>query len=185
MRYPILILLSGLLGAATACSDPNSLADPTVKNYVATSTLYALSGTPLTTPSAFSIPLPGTVLVQTTSAFDFAYEVTDAGQPVFLPLRVLGLSTKRAVNPGFIRTAKAFSSISEAPSNGYVTNDSIAVAVDDVFIGRSRLACSIGVPVYAKFHILGLDPVARSVTFEWLVDNNCGYRGLTPGLPKN
>ena len=185
MRFPILVLLSGLLSAAVACSNPNALADPTIPSAVDTSTIYALSGTPLITPSAFSISLPGTVLVQSTAAFDFAYQVTGSGQPVFLPLLVLGLSSNTAVNPGFIRTTQPFSSITEAPSNGYVTNDSIAVAVGDIFIGRSRLACTIGVPLYAKFHVIGIDPVARSVTFEWLADNNCGYRGLTPGLPKN
>ena len=39
--------------------------------------------------------------------------------------------------------------------------------------------------MYGKIEILAIDPVARSVTFRYLVNNNCGYLGLEPGLPRN
>ena len=32
--------------------------------------------------------------------------------------------------------------------------------------------------------VLGVDATARRLNFEILVDQNCGYRGLEPGLPK-
>jgi len=38
-------------------------------------------------------------------------------------------------------------------------------------------------PRYGKFQVLSLDPVARSVTFQTLVNQNCGYRSLRPGIP--
>ena len=40
---------------AVACSDANSLPDPTAQNFVDTLTLGALEGTPVTTPSGFGI----------------------------------------------------------------------------------------------------------------------------------
>jgi hypothetical protein len=49
---------------------------------------------------------------------------------------------------------------------------------------RSRVICTaLGVPQYAKLEILALDN--KSVTFQVLVDRNCGYKGLAPGLPDN
>ncbi len=35
-----------------------------------------------------------------------------------------------------------------------------------------------------KLEVLGFTPVARSVTFRILVNNNCGYRGLELGIPE-
>ncbi|MFL5518743.1 MAG: hypothetical protein ACJ8DJ_21505, partial [Gemmatimonadales bacterium] len=48
---PLLILLA----LATGCSDANSLADPTIANAVDTVTIGALVGTPISTPSAYSV----------------------------------------------------------------------------------------------------------------------------------
>jgi hypothetical protein len=31
--------------------------------------------------------------------------------------------------------------------------------------------------------VLGVDPATRSIRLETLVDQNCGYRNLEPGLP--
>jgi hypothetical protein len=58
-----------------------------------------------------------------------------------------------------------------------------------LFVIRSRssnvqCAFSGGLPRYGKFHVLGVDLVARTVTLEMLVDLNCGYRGLEPGIPE-
>jgi hypothetical protein len=38
-------------------------------------------------------------------------------------------------------------------------------------------------PRYGKFQVLAIDPAQRTVTLEFLIDRNCGYRGLEPGLP--
>jgi lysyl-tRNA synthetase class 2 len=54
----------------------------------------------------------------------------------------------------------------------------------EVFVARSRIVCSaLSVPLYGKLRILELDATARTVTFEILADQNCGYVGLEPGLP--
>jgi hypothetical protein len=50
---------------------------------------------------------------------------------------------------------------------------------------RSRVTCTIGVPKYAKLEIVGFDDVARTVSFRILIDDNCGFRGLEPGLPNS
>jgi hypothetical protein len=42
---------------------------------------------------------------------------------------------------------------------------------------------SIGLPKYAKLEVLSFDDVTRIVTFRIITDDNCGFRGLEPGLP--
>jgi hypothetical protein len=50
---------------------------------------------------------------------------------------------------------------------------------------RSNLpnGCFLGMPYYAKIEVIGFDPVARSGSLQILINNNCGFRGLEPGLP--
>jgi hypothetical protein len=51
---------------------------------------------------------------------------------------------------------------------------------------QSRVTtCSYGgsASYYAKLRVLSVDMVARRADFEILVNTNCGYRGLEPGLP--
>ena len=40
-------------------------------------------------------------------------------------------------------------------------------------------------PQYGKLEVLQIDTVAHTITFQHLVDQNCGYRGLEPGIPKH
>jgi hypothetical protein len=51
---------------------------------------------------------------------------------------------------------------------------------------RSRPSqCIYGAIVYyyAKVQVLHIDTVARRIDLRVLADQNCGYRGLEPGIP--
>lgn len=188
---PLFLSLSLALLSLAGCGNADSLPDATVPNVVDTVTLYALEGTPITTPSAYVVEGSRAVRVDTTAAFDFAYN-TDAPpaagrRQFFLPLEVLGISSGSTAAPGLQARTEAFDAITEARSNGYVTDDTVAFTVGNVFVVRGRIgACSaLGVPQYGKLQVLAVDTVARTVTFQVLTDNNCGYRGLQPGLPTN
>jgi hypothetical protein len=173
-----------LLALAAGCSDANSLADPTSPNVVDTVTIGALVGTPISTPSAYSIG-SSAVRVDQTPDFEFAYNVQGPdSQTVFLPRAALGLVSGSTADPGLQARPETFDEITEARSNGYVTDSAVAVSLGQRFMLRSRVICtSLGVPQYAKLEILALD--TKSVTFQVLVDRNCGYKGLEPGLPDN
>jgi hypothetical protein len=175
--------LSALLALLTACSDSNGLGTASFTNTERTDTLYALLGTPVQTPSAYSIQGSRRVRTDTTSNFDFAFNIQPDGSHVFLPRAVLGIDSTASVQPGFLPEAGTFESIIEAPSNGYITNQVIPIAVGDRYVVRSRLICNIGVPTYAKLEVLALDDVSRIVVFRILSDDNCGFKGLQPGLP--
>jgi len=55
--------------------------------------------------------------------------------------------------------------------------------VGDRFVVRSRIVCNIGVPKYGKLEVTNFDPVGKTVTFRVLINENCGFKGLEPGLP--
>jgi hypothetical protein len=183
IRHLILMLP---LAAAAACSDANSLADPTESNVVDTVTIGSLEGTSISTPSGFNIST-GAVRTDQSVEFEFAYNIRQLAdgtpQRVFLPRAALGLSSTTA-NPGLQQRSETFDQITTAQSNGYVTDSAVAVAVGDRFVVRSRVVCSsLGVPFYAKLEVLSFQD--STVTFRWLADLNCGYKDLLPGLPKN
>ncbi len=168
------------LALAAGCSDSNGLADPTINNFVDTLTLGALEGTPIQTPSAYAIDA-GAVRTDQTTNFEFAYNVEASGRRVFLPRKVLGFPSTSGANPGLQASAATFDDITVAPSNGYTVDSAVPIEIGQRWLVRSRVFCTIGVPQYAKLEILSFED--SSVTFKVLADNNCGYKGLAPGLP--
>ncbi len=181
IRLPPLLLSLALVAG---CSNANSLPDPTIENAVETVTISSLVGTPISAPSGFNISI-GAVRTDSTVEFEFAYNVQGPdSQRVFLPRAFLGLVSGSTANPGLQARSETFDQITEAQSNGYVTDSAVPVSMGQRFMLRSRVVCTtLGVPLYAKLEILALDN--KSVTFKVLVDRNCGYKGLKPGLPGN
>lgn len=175
------LLVAAVLGLA-ACAD-DQLPDAVFDNNEDVFTLGALNGTPVSIPSAFSIPDDIVVRTDQTSAFDFAY-VRDGTRSLLVPLDALGLGG-RTSNPGLQRATTGYDNITDPPSDGYITTDSLAVAVGDVIIARSRPACYLGVPHYAKLQVQAIDANAGTLTFRAVANVNCGYRSLAPGIPSD
>jgi hypothetical protein len=174
-----------LLLAAAACSNSTGLPAASLTNAERTDTLYALVGTPVSTPSGYALEGSRRIRTDLSVDFDFAYNVASDGSHVFLPRAALGIDPTAAVNPGFLTRTQTFEAIKAAPSNGYVTDRAIPIAVGGVYVVRSRVTCTIGVPKYAKLAVIAIDDVAKTVAFRVLTDDNCGFKGLEPGLPKN
>jgi hypothetical protein len=171
------------LSAAAACGDNDNLPDPTEENFVDTVTVGSLTDTPITTASGFSVT-GGAIRTDLDPGFDFAYDIQGdpaGGTSVFLPRAALGIESGSSAEPGIMRRDEAFDDIEAAPSNGYVTDEAVPVALGERYIIRSLITCSIGVPRYAKVEIIGLED--SSVILKVLANENCGYRGLAPGLP--
>ena len=178
---PLLFLLLVLGGAA--CSDSNGLPDATIPNVERSDTLWALVGTPVTTPSGYSVDGGLRVRTDLFVDFDFAYNVLTTGEHVFLPLAALGIDTATAAKPGFQLRSESFEAITIAPSNGYVTDVAVPIAEGQRYVVRGRISCDIGVPKYAKMEILSFDEVTQIVSFRIMINDNCGFRGLEPGIP--
>jgi hypothetical protein len=169
------------LALLAACRSPQSLPNATIPNTTDTVTLYALRGTPIGTPSAYALIGPEVVHTDQTALFDFAFNIDSLA--VFLPS---GTFSGLQRNSGLQKSSTAFKDIVMAPTEGYVIDQPLVISVGMVALMRSRSEiCSDGQSraLYGKLHILALDLSARTVQFEVVVDQNCGYLGLAPGLP--
>src|SRR5690606_31177675 len=180
--FPIVLAAAALV----ACSDPNQLPDAQITNVVDTVTISALTGTAIEQPSAYSIADRRPIRTDLSAGFDFAFDILPGtGEPVLLPRSALGFPSEGSLLPGLQRRNEAFADLTEGILDGYLTRDTIPVSVGERYLGRSRIICSsLGVPKYGKFQILEIDAVARTITFQGLVNENCGYIGLEPGIPE-
>jgi hypothetical protein len=115
--------------------------------------------------------------------FDFAYNVETGGEHVLLPRAALGIDTANAAKPGFLVRNETFEGITIAPSNGYITDVPVPIAVGQRYVVRSRVTCQLGVPKYAKMEILSFNEETRILSFRILTNDNCGFKSLEPGLP--
>ncbi|MDX2193203.1 MAG: hypothetical protein NW201_07605 [Gemmatimonadales bacterium] len=188
-RPPRALALAPLVLLAACSGNPFAIARPTIENRVDTLQLFALVGTPISSPSALrmigsNVARQERVRTDQTSDFEFAFDILPGGQPALIPLAALGATSAPTNNPGFIPRSEAFEAITEAPLNGWVSRDTQRVNVGDRLLVRSRIVCSIfQQPVYGKLQVLAVDPAARTVTFQIMTGANCGYRQLRPGLP--
>lgn len=177
------------LGVIGGCSDPNAIPNASVSNEVDTLFLWSLTDGPLTKPTAYSINARNGVRTwEAGNNFEFAFDEDATARPVFLPIDVLGLVGTNALKPGLRRAdaTVAFDDMTKAPSNGYIVSDTIPIAVGDRYFVRTTVStCSLlGVPLYAKVEVLELDPAEHKVKIRVLANQNCGYRALTVGIPK-
>lgn len=175
---------AGLVVAAASCGDPFGQT-ATTENRVDTVTLYALRQTPIRLPSAYNLLEILPTRTDTSSAFDFAFDFDSLSRPAMYPAGALGLTR----DPGIQLMQQSFEEVRRAPETGYLTDRPVPVKPGDVFVARSRvssfLCLYVSLPRYGKFHVLAVDTTARSITLEGLVNVNCGFRDLQPGIPSS
>ena len=176
---PFLLVVATM---AAACSG-TQLPPAQLSNAVDTVTLGALDGSDLRLPAAYSVTEGLAVRTDQSSNFDFIYNIDATGDHVLLPLEVVGLGSSSSADPGLQKVSAAFATLVTAPTDGYVSNDTLAIAVGDVIVARSRIACSLGVPQYAKLQILDFNDAQRTMRMQVLANINCGYRSLATGVP--
>jgi hypothetical protein len=179
-------ILAPLAIVLAACDDPNFLPPATSSNRVDTVAVYAVTGTPVWQPSAFAMTGGRVVRLDQTNVADFVFDIRSDGQAVFLPGAMVGHPGSAGLDPGLQHRSETFDGLTLADLNGYVTLDTLQLAPGDVFLLRSRIpgSCFFGLPLYGKLEVLAIDPAVRAVRFQIMVNFNCGYRGLEPGIPK-
>ncbi len=172
--------------AVMACDNSLALPAPLDGNFTDTLTLHALQGTPITSPSGYSVSFRVPVRTdRATEPFDFAFDIDADNRPLIFTTGALGLAPVSAIQ----MSDRRFEDIDVAPLDDYEVDSTLTVGVDSIFIVRSApttLGCPFflgALPRYGKFRVLVVDPVERAITFQALVNINCGYRSLEPGLP--
>ena len=88
-------MVAALLVAA--CGNNTGLGNANVPNVVDTISLYALDRTAIALPSAYVIRGNSVVRTDLVPGFDFAFNITAAGQAVLLPTGALGLGVASGV----------------------------------------------------------------------------------------
>lgn len=189
MRHFWLTGLSVLIIAAyAACGDPFGLGPPIFENTVETVELYALRGTAVNLPSAYSITFASEPVrvdqADETRLFDFALDIDSAHRVVLLTTGALELGR----GSGAQVVDAPFDSIRIAPDRSYELDSALTLEIGDVAVVHSRPTdCRVFINAayffYAKLQILAVDTTARRIDFQLLVNRNCAYRGLEPGLP--
>ena len=184
-RFNSALAVSGAL-LVVACDNPLALPAATDGSFIDTLTLSALRGTPITTPSGYNLLFRQlTRTDRGTEPFDFAFDIDSDNTPLIFTTGALGLGASSAIQ----MSNQAFADIRVAPFDNYDRDSALAVGRDSIFIVRSTpttFGCVIfigALPRYGKFRVLAVDSIARQITLEALVNVNCGYRSLEPGLP--
>lgn len=194
MRLRVVALLVvgvGLVG----CGDPFAILPASRTNTVDTLELFAVNGTGLNRPSGYALTTKGVLRlgidpppVLNAPPFDFMYRIDGEAGPQFAPFGAVATPTPNQTEsgrPGLQTTTTAFDAITEGQQIGYAVDKAIDLNPGLVLYARSSLPnnCFLGIPYYAKIEVIAFVDSTRSVKFRILTNNNCGYRGLEPGIP--
>lgn len=186
------LLALALAPALAACGDPFALPPAGLPVSEQRVILFALSGTPVNTHSAYSMLSLGLARTDQTNDYDFAFEIGPADKlgvgasgdtvAVLLPRGSLGFPA----DGGFQADERPFDEILLAPESGYDEERPAVIVEGSVYIVSSRRQqCNFGFvrPRYAKLWVELLDLAERVVWLRVVIDPNCGYRSLAPGFP--
>ena len=142
-------------------------------------TLADFRTSPLVEPSAFSWILVQEVRTDLTSQWDFAFALeADSTARLFPRASVLELPS----TAGLQIVPETFEQLTEAPADGYITEEPVSVRVGDVLAAVSRRQCSsLNLVRFGKLEILDIDVIEGKLTFKQLANPNCENRSLVPG----
>lgn len=181
-----------LAALLAGCSDNPVLPPATLPVTEQQILLSALTGTDVRMPSAYNMIVLAEIRTDNTTDFDFAFDigidsafgVGTAGDTVavLLPRGALGFN----VDGGLQLTTTPFDSIMRGALDGYEREQPVRIRQGDVLLAASRTQqCTYQVvrPRVAKLRVDSVDVAARQVSIRVVIDPNCGYLSLAPGLP--
>ncbi len=177
-----LLLLLCAVASLAACGDPTRVqarAEPISD----TLTVFALTGTPVTAPTALNTIRHEAVRADPSSSYDVVFDISETGQAVMYPPAAVGAFGRAGVQ----KSATPFDELLEAPVSGY--NETTATDInpgDVVVIRAASAACqqSLNAFIYSKLVIDSVNTEARTIHFRMRVDPNCGFRSFAEGIPE-
>ena len=172
-----------------ACGNIASLR-ATLPTYTDTLSLWALSGTPPSYPSAISIPARQIVRVDGFAAFDIALDIDANGKTVVYPVKLVVASLGGSRPVGIQKISRSFEDVTEAPKTGFRTDSSVAIVPGEVVVVESPhnasgdlCQFSISPNIYAKIAVDSVNLSSRIIYLRMGFDPNCGFRSFTTGIP--
>src|SRR5215217_46003 len=128
-----------LVGAAMlalalgACGDPTRI-EASFNNVRDTLSLFALSGTPVSVPTAVDLQTQTLLRTETSTPFDLAFDIDQNGNVVLIPVQLI---TPGLGNTGVQKVSTAFESIGRAPDGTYVKDTTTTIAPNEVVVVRA------------------------------------------------
>jgi hypothetical protein len=188
-RLALLATISVAVGL-TACGNPTSIraSFPTTVDSLS---LFALSGTPPTYPSALAVLSRQIVRVDGFAGFDVAFDINAAGNAVISPVKLVVVSQGGSRPVGLLRVPGTFETALEAPKTGYEADSSLVLAAGEVVIVQSAhnvgngdlCLFAINPNIYAKIAVDSINLASRTIFFRMGLDPNCGFRSFVAGIP--
>ena len=190
-RLTAFIVAVAGIAVATSCGDPTAI-KAQFETTADTLTVYALNGTPGSLPSAIRTRAQkGLLVVQVGSSFNFdlAWDINEAGEAVAITPRMVGNELTGARRVGLLLAAPPFEGILKAPTSGYKYDSLLVVPLDKVLlVDALDPSCSafsiLGQNIRSKIQIDSVVPSRRTLYMHIVVNPNCGFRDLGPGVPK-
>lgn len=183
------IAVFGAAIVASACTNPIHITAQAV-TVVDTVTVYALSGTSPSLPSALDVFARQPVLVDGFGAFDVAFDIESPTQVRIYPVRLVVTSPSGVRQVGIRKETGTFDQLAIAPAGVYPVDSSVVVSMGEVAVIQTTRAlpgeiCQYALQpyLYAKLSVLSIDTAARTIKFELGLDPNCGFRSFQPGIP--
>ncbi|MCC6928652.1 MAG: hypothetical protein IT359_06625 [Gemmatimonadaceae bacterium] len=187
------VALAAALAGTTACNDTLGLRASLSVVFDSTS-VYALTNSPINYPSAFSFASGIPVRVDPSMGFEVAFDLAANGKVQLIPAR--RISTTRIVSGvassspqvGMQLVKGTFESMTKAPTGGYTRDSTFVVAPGEaVVLELSGDACTYSLvsQQYAKLVVDSINTSRRQIYFRAVRDPNCGFRSLQPGVPKS
>jgi hypothetical protein len=172
--------------ALGACDDPTSLrADLPTED--AALLVHALTGTPPGRPAAISVPANQAVILDGNLFYDVVFDLDNEGRAILYPMELTAWPRVGTHRVGLLKSAGTFATVTHAPADGYVFDESLVVAEGDVIIVESQepRVCIFPFPtrMYARIGIDQIDLVARTLRVSMTLNPNCGFRSFLPGIP--
>jgi hypothetical protein len=188
-RLVLLAAMSAVVGL-NACKDPTNL-EASFATSLDTLSVFALSGTPPTYPSAISILAGQAVRVDGGANFDIAFDINTAGKAVIYPVKLVVNLGGGSRPVGLLRVPGIFDSVLTAPKSGYGLDSGLVMTPGEVVVVQSAHNISngdlcqfaINPNLYAKVTVDSLDLASRTIFLRLGFDPNCGFRSFASGIP--
>jgi hypothetical protein len=189
-RLALLAAVSVVVGL-NACGDPTNVG-ANLPTSVDTLSVFALTGTPPTYPSAISIVARQAVRVDGFATFDVAFDINAAGNAVIYPVKLVVSSPGGSRPVGLIKVGGVFDQVLAAPKSGFGADSGIVMAPGEVVVVQSPHNTSgdlcvfaINPNLYAKFTVDSVNLSTRLLYLKMGLDPNCGFRSFATGIPVN
>ena len=189
MATLVFLALAG--GAAGACGDVAGL-EPTVETLHDTLSVFPLTGSSPSTPTALNTPFTTITPISPSGNFDVAFDLDAQRRVIIYPVKLIVRPLTGVNEVGLLKVAGSFESVDRAPTGTYEFDEPLVVGVGEVVAieshrNRSSDLCTFALSpnIFSKLVVDSVSTGTNAIWFRVVANPNCGFRSFAPGLPKN